>query len=428
LQSLEDLPLLYVPLGRGGQPDDLVRTRVRQQCFQRALASLPMMGMFAGTVNLLRVARSMERRNNVGLGAITEYDEMFRGGFCSMVQALIVAAKPTLDKKTKKARENAELRLFSQLEQLTESMLSAWLLHSRTLRLSVLEKLHDNESWDQLVRFIKRYGGQLFTQEFLNLGNIRAVLHQGVETWLQQLHESNQELDLELLNDLDHDLSLSDAARHLSVVLEAVLENYSEYRDYNSTTTQSDRGDLIYTFLDFLRLRSKYDRVAWHLKPVVWAHQMLVRAQVTNVAGRWRRQLGERVEAEAFRYEDELKKLQVKYSMRMPTVADRLSERFVQPLQIDRLCALVEPAIHLPDREAAKAAFDLLELEANSLTRRPMGVGLEIPAWLILLEQEVDLQRTHEPGSALPVPGCLIDPLPLTVEEVEEALDALLES
>lgn len=432
LHALAEKPLLYVPLGRGGNADEMISTRVRQQCFQRALASLPLMGMFQATVSLLRIARSMERRNSVGFGAVTEYDEMFRNGFCSMVHALVLAAQENANghgdrarKARKKADAVAEERLFRQLEQLTESMLSAWLNHSRTLRLSVLEKTLDNDAWDQTVRFIKRYGGQIFTQDFLNVGNIRAVLHQGVEAWLRTLQESSQELDLELLNDLDHEITLTDAARYLSLVLEAVLENFSEYRDYNSTTTQSDRGDLIYTFMDFLRLRTKYDRVAWHLKPVVWAHQVLVKNQCNGVAGRWRRQLSERVEGEAERYLSELKKLQAKYSMRMPTVADRLSERFVQPLHIDRLCALVEPAIHNPDSEAAQGAFELLEKEAEALTKQPMGVGLEVPAWLVQLEQEVDLQRLSLPGHNGIVAESLIDPLPLGREWVQQELDQL---
>jgi hypothetical protein len=425
LATLAEQPLLYVPLSRGGKPDELIATRLRQQCFHRALASLPLMGMFQATVRMLKVARTMERKNSVGFGAITEYDEMFRNGFCSMVQALIESAADATEKRKKKGSTLNEERLFRQLEQLTESMLSAWLTHSRTLRLSVLEKVLENEAWEQLVKFIKRYGGQIFTQEFLNVGNVRAVLHQGAEQWLRQLQDSNVELDLELLNDLEHEISLSDAGRHLSVVLEAVLENFSEYRDYNSTTTQSDRGDLIYTFLDFLRLRAKYDRVAWHLKPVVWAHQILVRNQINGVAGRWRRQLAERVDSEAERYLKELAKLQAKYSMRMPTVSDRLSERFVQPLQIDRLCALVEPAIHHPDRLSATGAFELLEKEAESLTKQPMGVGLEVPAWLVLLDQEVDLQRVALPGSSHIATDSLIDPLPLSRELVQRELDSL---
>ena len=34
-----------------------------------------------------------------------------------------------------------------------------------------------------------------------------------------------------------------------------------------------------------------------------------------------------------------------KYGMRLPSIAESLSERFVRPLEIDRLCALVRPAI-----------------------------------------------------------------------------------
>ena len=60
-------------------------------------------------------------------------------------------------------------------------------------------------------------------------------------------------------------------------MLESIVENYGEYRDYNSTTTQSDRGELLYMLLDFLRLRTRYDRVCWNLKPVVLAHEILVR-------------------------------------------------------------------------------------------------------------------------------------------------------
>ena len=31
-------------------------------------------------------------------------------------------------------------------------------------------------------------------------------------------------------------------------------------------------------FMDFLRLQSHYERIAWNLKPVMWAHEVLVRA------------------------------------------------------------------------------------------------------------------------------------------------------
>ena len=43
----------------------------------------------------------------------------------------------------------------------------------------------------------------------------------------------------------------AEAVKHLTIMFEAIAENYAEYRDYNSTTTQSDRGELLYMLLDF---------------------------------------------------------------------------------------------------------------------------------------------------------------------------------
>ena len=86
-----------------------------------------------------------------------------------------------------RGRELADADLVDVLEQLTESLLKQWLAHSRTLRLSVLEKIGDEKTWQALVEFIERYGHDLLMQRFLNFGNLRAILHQGVEDWLDRL-------------------------------------------------------------------------------------------------------------------------------------------------------------------------------------------------------------------------------------------------
>src|SRR5262249_45258380 len=137
----------------------------------------------------------------------------------------------------------------------------------------------------------------------------------------------------------------AEAATQLSLILETIVENYSEYRDYNSTTTQSDRGDLLYTLLDFIRLRIHYDRVAWHLKPLVIAHAVLARHGHADGAETWRRAMAERTGELADSLAAREEKLRAKYAMRLPTVADRLSERFLRPLTIDRIRTLVRPAV-----------------------------------------------------------------------------------
>ncbi len=77
-------------------------------------------------------------------------------------------------------REPDSEALVPILEQLTEVLLGSWLSHSRTLRLSVLETIDGTGTWHQLSQFIQKYGKGLFTQGFLKLSNVRAILHQGV--------------------------------------------------------------------------------------------------------------------------------------------------------------------------------------------------------------------------------------------------------
>ena len=57
---------------------------------------------------------------------------------------------------------------------------------------------------------------------------------------------------MRLVAELDGRLPRTQARKQLSLVIEAMVENYAEYRDYNATTTQSDRGEMLYTLLDFL--------------------------------------------------------------------------------------------------------------------------------------------------------------------------------
>jgi hypothetical protein len=85
-----------------------------------------------------------------------------------------------------------------------------------------------------------------------------------------------------------------------------------------------------------------------------------------------------------------LAELQNKYAMRLPTIADRLSERFIRPLLIDRVRALVAPAAEEARYSRPPNAFALLAQEAGELAEEPCGAGLDLPDWLELLEDEVE--------------------------------------
>ena len=387
---------LYVPLSKGGKPASIVGARVLQSGILDLLRQLPSLGLFEESHRLTQTTLEMERNNPVGGGAVTEFDEIFEVAYTSMVEALTVSTAELKkqrfsepDANSKEIKTEARTVLFDCIEMLTETMLPMWLDHSKTLRLSVLEKVRKSAQWDGLVHFIKTYGEGLFTQSFFHLGNVRAILHQGVDTWLQQVQDSPNCPDLRLFDELGSELSRDTAVKYLTLVLESVRENFNEYVDYNTTTTQSDHGESLYSFLDFLRLRSRYDRICWHLKPVVWAHRILVRRQANGVARMWRRSLNERVGIEAEKYLDLLQQLRQKYSIQMNSVGRRLEGKFAHQLQIDRLRALVEPAMSRPRSRESQKAFDLLQVESQAFLRSTSGVGVDLPEWLAELESEV---------------------------------------
>jgi hypothetical protein len=381
--------ILYVPLTKSGSPRPIMAARARQRLIENLLVVLPRVGHLNETRKLMDTARRMERNFPPGPGAITQYDQLYELGFGEMVESLVRAAAHTPN------AEDADDNLLACLEDMTEMLLLCWLEHSKTLRLSTLERVRNKDKWQQLVDFIKRYGVDLFDQGFLNLSNLRAILHEGVECWLDQLEEHDQGPSFRLLEDIGQEVTRDDAVSHLTLVLEAIVENYHEYNDYNSSTTQSDRGDMLYMLLDFLRLLADYERVMWNLKPIIQAHEILVRRGCNESAQRWRRALSERIGNEADVYEKKLAALQKSYAMRMVSVASRIHERFLRPMTIDRMRALVEPAVFEADQAPPHHAFDILADEAALLIREPTGTGLDTPAWLQSIEDEIDRIEQH---------------------------------
>ncbi len=421
--ALRRQPILYVPLVRGGNPKQIVAVRIRQQMLRVLLAWLPRLGLLAETRELIEVIRVMERSVPSGQGAVTEFDDLFEVGFRALIDCIIRATNvdESQDLAPSGMSPDSDPELVSCLESMTESMLVTWLAHSRTLRLSVLEKVKSREAWQQLIRFIKRHGDGLFTQQFLSLANVRSILFQGVDEWLQDLmEESPADFHPSLLDELNNRQSFEQAVAQLTLVLEAVVENYSEYRDYNSTTTQSDRGDLLYNLLDFLRLLSDYERVVWNLKPVAIVHEMLVRRGRNDAAEQWRLALTERISDEADRYIERLSRLQKRYAMRLSTVADRIHERFLRPLVIDRMRALVEPAT----RHHSLEAFAILEHETSQLMQKPSGVGFDPPAWLLALDEELRRVRagTRQPDEQR-LFEALLPTVELTIEDVQRQIE-----
>lgn len=444
LSSLGSLPLIYRPLSRQGEAERILLVETVQQALRELFRGLPRLGLLKETCQLIAAAQAMERNQPIGGGAVSQFDRLFKTGYQALVETLIeladcwgesnqprqanqAANRPDSARPGRGPRpeSSSDEGLVDCLGRLTESLLIRWLLHSRTLRLSVLERITDDDHWQKVVKFIEKYGHDLFTARFLNLGNLRAILHQGVAAYLTGLEEDDGgEERPSLLDDLDGALDRNEAAETIGLIIEAVVENYGEYKDYNSTTTQSDRGEMLYTFLDFLRLKSAYERIAWNLGPVVMAHEILARRGKLDAAELWRRALLEKTRDAAEKLVRSLDKLTKKYAMRLPTIADRLGERFVRPLAVDRLRALIAPAMEEARQGAPPASFQALEEEIEEFTRQPTGSGLDVPAWLAALHEEV--AQLADPAHAEEPPADDRPPIPqtpLTIEEVQAQIE-----
>src|SRR5262249_58944328 len=118
-------------------------------------------------------------------------------------------------------------------------------------------------------------------------------LHGGVGAYLDDLAENPDPLHpVHLVDDLDR-AGREEAVRTLEIILRAIVENYEEYKDYNTTTTQSDYGENLHVLLDFLRLKVSYERRAWQFRPLALAHEVLARRGRSSAAVRWERLLAQ---------------------------------------------------------------------------------------------------------------------------------------
>jgi len=267
-------------------------------------------------------------------------------------------------------------------------LLASWLNHSRTLRLSVLERIADAKNWERLVRFIQRYGAELFTQRFFSLETCGPFCTGRGSGW-DDSSANRRHRPAETAARVDTRVSRQEATEHLSLILEAS----SRTMENTGTTTVRhavDRGDMLYTLL----IPPSAHRVRSRVLAPETGHpcprdprqstQRQGGAALETCADRPHRQRSGTVPDASLCLQDE-------YAVRLSTVADRIAERFVRSDVIDRMRALVRR--HGGRRGAgSQAGFELLEHETQVLTGDPPASVLMCPL-LLALEEEVDRAR-----------------------------------
>jgi hypothetical protein len=426
LRVFSEEPLLFTPLAEGGDPRGVLRARLAQSVVRALATVLPRLGLLRETYQLLRTARHMELSHPPQGRGVTEFNELYQAAYRGCVECVVDSAASW------GPAHGDDETLVDLLDTLTTPFLAVWIDHARSLQLKTLESLRGAADWERLREFIKRYGRDLFDARFLTLGNLRGILHRGPLAWLDYLRQNPDPLHpIRLIDDLDRGISREEAAERLQVILQTVVENYEEYKDFNATTTVSDYGDSLYILLDFLRLKTSYERHAWHFRPVALAHDVLARRGRTEAAVGWEEAFAQLAQEPAAQHLEELARLEREHRVRLSTVADRLREGFVKPLALDRLCALIEPAVREVREPGARPAFERLRRELQPFAATPTGAGLDVPHWLRRLEGEVQRVRATHSAVAVLAEGLFRTPqrampyeeIQTQVQDIERSLE-----
>ncbi|MFO1020438.1 MAG: hypothetical protein U0903_07050 [Planctomycetales bacterium] len=393
ITALQDKPLLYVPLDHGGDPQHLLLTRRLQSCIHLLLMQLPRVGMFRETWHLLKTVQRMEQESPRGGTVITEFDRLFTTGLKCSLECLIQMSNHW-DKGGLPPDDLIEL-----IGEITDHYLDLWLEHSSTMRLSSVEALSHEQTWKDVVKFIEKFGGDFFHAQMLTFGNIRAILHNGVQRFLDYLAENQDPLHPIVLLESGTDQEKKDAVALLELIFQITIEKYDRFLEYNTTTTQSDYGEQFDKFLDFLRLEASYERQAWNLSPLVIAHQVLSRNGRLPESEIWRDVFQSRTEFSAEEHLKRLKKLETKYGMKLPGIRDLLEERFIKPLQLDRILSLVPKAmLEARKSQPDQVTFPMLRQQIREYGESTSGAGVDIPPWLRALENEVEHSESSPAG------------------------------
>jgi hypothetical protein len=419
LEWMSKHALLYVPLDNGGKPAPILRAQMMQSVVRFLLRELPRMGLLFETWRVLQTAFQMERRWRPDGQAITEFDRLFDLALRNVLEEVIRSARTWGDEETR-----TEI-LIDAIGDIVEPFQDLWLDHSRTMRISSVDGLRDNDDWLDLADFIREYGGDLLHASQLTLGNVRAILHQGIDWYIDYLEEQQDPLrPMKMLEDLDSGMIDREHCEWcLETIYSIVVDKFDRFLEYNTTTTQSDYGNMFYCLLDFLRLEARYDRDSWSMSPITLVHEMLTRLQETEAAKLWEGTYEAQTTDLAARHLQDISGLQRAYGMRMPTIADHLNQRFIKPLAVNRILALVDQAVKDSLAGVESPSFNELRREVDIYLTDSWGSGVDIPPWLRQLEKEVyDVVEPDEGGRPAADAELTMSVVSLTKDEFQKQL------
>lgn len=398
-KELKRRPLLYVPFENGGQPAAILKARMLQSVIRVLLSQLPRLGMLEETFELLQTSLQMERTLRPSGQAVTEFDRLFRIGLSSSVECILQSASRWKSEGPRRVQS-----VLRRIQKLLDSYSDLWTRHSGSMRLSIVEDLHDDEFADEVKEFIEKYGEELFHTRMLTLGNARAILHHGAESMFDELQETVALIQtVPLLEDFESgEIDREDAAELAEFVYECVVDNFDRFLEYNTTTTHSDYGNRLYCLLDFLRLEALYDRFEWNTIPWQVAHESMVRSGDLELAAGVEEFVNDESRGISNSFVEELEQLENEYGVRLPALHDHVGERIIGALAQNRMAALVSrscPGTPGLTQAEVEANFASLRSEIADFMGKRIGSGIEPPEWMQRLAGELDRVQDGRPGA-----------------------------
>ena len=398
-KELKRRPLLYVPFENGGQPAAILKARMLQSVIRVLLSQLPRLGMLEETFELLQTSLQMERTLRPSGQAVTEFDRLFRIGLSSSVECILNSASRWKSEGVRRVQS-----LLKRIQKLLDSYSDLWTRHSGSMRLSIVEDLHDDEFANEVKEFIEKYGEDLFHTRMLTLGNARAILHHGAESMFDELQETVAlTQNVKLLEDFESgEIDREDAAELAEFVYECVVDNFDRFLEYNTTTTHSDYGNRLYCLLDFLRLEALYDRFEWNTIPWQVAHESMVRSGDLELAAGVEEFVNDESRSIANSFVEELEQLEAEYGVRLPALHDHVGERIIGALAQNRMAALVSrscPGTPGLSQTEVETNFASLRTEIADFMGKRIGSGIEPPEWMQRLAGELDRVQDGRPGA-----------------------------
>lgn len=418
LKRLSRRKLLYMPLENGGTPRSIADAQEMHALLRFLVTALPALGMYRETWQVMVTAYDMERSSRPRGPAITEFDRLFRLALSNTLSNMLKSSQNWRSGKL----EDSEL--IDILTEVVDHYRDIWLRHSETMRLSAAEAMNVDSVWQDTIEFIHKYGSDLFHARNLTLGYVRAIVQTGVEEFLQYLDENDDPIHPNpLIEDLrDSVIEPREAAAHLEMIYGILIDKFDRFLEYNSTTTHSDYGERFDCFLDFVRLEAEYDRDDWNYTPYRIAHEALIEIGRYQAAQNWEHIFAIRSSEQADEHLLILHDLEAQYGVKLPALKDHIEERFVKPIAINRMLALVREIMEEKDETVRREYFDDLRVQIEQYQDGTSGTGLEVPEWLRVLDQELRNFEAPEHLSNDPYGEQIIIPVTINLREMRRQL------